>query len=163
MQYSQEFLAETVNNRTESLFKETMTWSAKGHGIEPIYTIKDYDMDGLFSAKRIYLECRDPTEYSAAIALVGNWQHWQRIRANKKLGAIIDEWAEELEVKLRSEGLQDMAKHSKKSTDAAKWLSEGRWKGRGVGRPSKEEVERETRIAANIEEDIQDILKRVSH
>lgn len=93
--------------------------------------------------KKVYMEIADPTEYKAAMELVGNWAHWQEIRNQAELKPIFDEWAEELRVKLHSEAINAMIQHSmeKGGTAAAKWLAEGGAAGKKkVGRPKKEEV-----------------------
>lgn len=74
-----------------------------------------------------YMECADPTEYSTAMALIGDWEHYNVIRNHPKIKPSMDKWAKEVEVKLRSQSIIKMIKHSAtpNGTAAAKWLAEG--------------------------------------
>jgi hypothetical protein len=138
--------------RTQSLFLEL------GYAEEALFTLKDFDHEwnGKIypSLKRLYLEMADPTEYAFATEYLLNWRHWQRICENKVLGRHIDEWRDELEVKLRSKAILD-AIHAAKDGNfqAAKWVADRGWSTKGRGRPSKEEVERETKIQARISDE----------
>lgn len=94
--------------------------------------------------KQVFLDCRDPTEYKAAMTLVGDWGHWQDIRNHPTIKPHVDRWHEELAVKLQSEAVVAMVGHAKQQggTAAAKWLAERGWAVEGskkpVGRPKKE-------------------------
>jgi hypothetical protein len=118
------------------LFKEFARPDVK---FKPVYTLQEW--------KEVFLDCRDPSEYAVAIALLGDWEHWLEVRNHTLIKPHIDKWQKELEVKLRSEAISQMKQHAKQpgGTAAAKWLAD---KGyayeevkRGVGRPKKEEVE----------------------
>lgn len=96
--------------------------------------------------KQVFLDARDPSEYEAAMRLVGDWDHWLLIRNHPFIAPYIDKWHEELEVKLRSESIKKMVALSGQpgGTAAAKWLAE---KGYAVekqpkkrGRPSSKET-----------------------
>jgi len=94
--------------------------------------------------KEVFLDCRDPSEYKAAMALVGNWDHWNEIRNHPTIKPHIDKWHEELAIKLRSEAIVAMVGHAKQpgGTAAAKWLADKGYASEGlkqaVGRPKKE-------------------------
>ena len=100
--------------------------------------------------KQMFLDARDPTEYAAAMSIVGDWDHWLLLRNHPNLKVHVDKWLEELAIKLRSEAVQDMVRHSKAvgGTAAAKWLADkGYVEGgnkRAVGRPKKDEEEPDT-------------------
>lgn len=137
---------------TQSLFLEI------GYSDSAIYTLKDNDFDYngrlLPSIKRLYLECADPTEYEFATTYLLGWGHWQRICENKTVRRFIDEWRQELEVKLRSRGVKAAIFAANTGNfQASKWLADRGWETRGAGRPSKAEVERETKIQAAITEE----------
>ena len=134
---------------TQSLFLEL------GYRDSSIYTLKDEDFThkgkNYPSIKKLYLEIGDPTEYEFAEQCFINWAHWQRICENKAVLAYIQGWRDELEVKIRSVAVkQAMAHAASGSYPAAKWISDRGWKTRGAGRPSAEEVQRETKIAARV-------------
>ena len=138
---------------TQSLFLEL------GYKTEfAIYTLKDddYTYEGKVypSLKRLYLEEKDPTEYTFACSNLLGWKHWLRLCANKIILKHIEEWREELEVKLRSEGIKKAFLSAEGgSFQAAKWLADRGWEARGAGRPSKEAVERETKMQARVKDD----------
>lgn len=116
------------------LFKEFARPDVK---FKPVYTLKE--------CKQVYLECRDPSEYSVAQALLGDWEHWLEVRNHALIKPHVDKWAEELDVKLRSEAIAQLKIHAKAQGGiaAAKWLAEKGYAGaegkKNVGRPKKEE------------------------
>lgn len=136
--------------RTQSLFLEL------GYGADALFTLKDQDHehDGTtyLSMKRLYLEFEDPTEYEFANSVLLGWKHWQRMCENKVIRKHIDEWREELEVKLRSQAIRDAIQEAKKGHfQAAKWVADRGWSTRGAGRPSKADVEHEKKVQARID------------
>lgn len=117
-----------------------------------IYTLKenDYTYKGkLYPAlKRLYLLEEDPTEYVFATKHLLNWKHWKRICENVMLRRHIDEWREELELKLRSQAIRDMqnlCSTENGNFSAAKFLADRGWDKRAAGRPSS--AEKEKRLA----------------
>lgn len=116
------------------LFKEFARPDVK---FKPVYTLKE--------CKQVYLECRDPSEYSVAQALLGDWEHWQEVRNHVLIKPHVDKWADELDVKLRSEAIMQLKIHAKSQGGiaAAKWLAEKGYTSdankKNVGRPKKEE------------------------
>lgn len=132
---------------TQSLFLEI------GYTDQAVYTLKDQDHEhnGNYypSLKRLYLECADPTEYEFATTYLLGWKHWLRLCENKMVRKHIDEWREELEVKLRSRGVKNVLESAKSGNyQAARWLADRGWDTRGAGRPSKADVEKEQRVQA---------------
>lgn len=135
---------------TQSLFLEM------GYTSNAIYTLKDVDYTykgKLYpSAKRLYLELGDPTEYEFATKYFLGWDHWQRICANKLVSEHIMKWRDELEVKLRSQAVRMNIEAAKNGNyQAAKWLADRGWLTRAAGRPSKAEVAKELKVAADIQ------------
>lgn len=138
--------------RTQSLFLEL------GYGAEAVFTLKDQDHthDGkiYLSMKRLYLEHEDPTEYEFATTVLLGWKHWQRMCENKIIRKHIDEWRDELEVKLRSQAIKDAIQEAKKGHfQAAKWVADRGWSTKGAGRPTKAETERQKKIEERIEDE----------
>lgn len=134
---------------TQMLFLET-TYSDNA-----IYTLKDVDYEykgKLYpSIKRLYLEMEDPVEFDFATKYFLGVSHWNRIYANKLLKPHIDQWRFELELKLRSRAFKQLQKQAVKgSYQAIKWFADKGWDLRTAGRPSKEEVEKETKIQQSI-------------
>lgn len=138
--------------RTQSLFLEL------GYNSEACFTLKDedYTYEGRVfpSLKRLYLESNDPTEYKFATEHLLGWKHWQRMCENKVIRRHIDEWRDELEVKLRCQAIGDAIALAKSGQfQAAKWVADRGWSTRGAGRPSKSEVEHEKQIQARINDE----------
>jgi hypothetical protein len=136
--------------RTQSLFLEL------GYSDEAIFTLKDedYEYEGrqLISLKRLYLEEEDPTEYKFATTHLMGWRHWQRMCENKSIRAYIDEWRDELEVKLRSRAVGDAINAARTGNfQAAKWVADRGWATRGAGRPTKADVQHEKQVQARID------------
>lgn len=140
---------------TQSLFLEI------GYSDAAIYTLKDVDHEyqGKIypSLKRLYLEVADPTEYKFATTYLAGWTQWQKISKNGAIKNHVEAWRIELEIKLRSEGVMAVRRHSQSNQptawSASKWLADRGWDTRPAGRPSKDEVERETKIMAAIEDE----------
>lgn len=156
--------------RTMSLFKETIP---SGSPFEPVYTLGDQPQEGLPSAKRIYLKLEDPTEYKAAMKLVGDWEVWKRMTESEWFKPYIEKWRDELEVQLRAKYLKmigDMAQSNNEAQamKAIQFLYKeisgaGSKPGKAPkrGRPSKAEVEREKKIRAQVEQETEEDLNRI--
>lgn len=148
---------------TQGLFLEI------NYGDSAIYTLKeqDHELNGKKypSLKRLYLECADPTEYEFATKYLLGWKHWMRLCENKALRAHIDEWRDELEIKLRSSAIKcilESANGPLANVQAAKWVADRGWSTRGAGRPTKAEVDRERKIQAGITDEYSaDVLRLI--
>jgi hypothetical protein len=137
---------------TQAMFLEA------GYSSMAIYTLKDEDYlyEGkLFpSIKKLYIEEADPTEYQFAVKYLLNWKQWIRICENKILRAHVDEWREELEMKLRCQAVKEMIQNSKKGKiQASKWLADRGWAQRGAGRPTKAEIESEKKFQSRVQDE----------
>jgi len=148
---------------TQSLFLEM------GYRTEfAIYTLKDYDhtyKNGTVypSLKKLYLEMQDPTEYDFANKYLLGWSHWKRLNANKELEPYFEQWREELEIKLRAQGVREMIDQAKSGTSfqASKWKAEKGWGEKVAGRPTKEAIKREAAIQAKINDEFKDDFERL--
>lgn len=134
---------------TQSLFLEI------GYSEQAVFTLKEQDHEhngkSYPSLKRLYLECGDPTEYEFATTYLLGWRHWQRLCENKVIAKHVSEWRDELEIKLRSQGVKEVMKSAVAGNyQAAKFLADRGWINRGAGRPSKDEVEHERKVQAQI-------------
>lgn len=95
----------------------------------------------------------DPTEYYYATKIIGSWELWEEfIIAN---GALVNSWRRELEAKIKSNCLLYILEASKgenrDALQAAKYLLETPWlkEESKRGRPSKLEVDNETKKMAD--------------
>ena len=152
---------------TKSLFLE-LSYEDKRY---VAYTLKNKDYNNLPSLYRLYMEIADPTEYRFATECFEGWEHWQQIANAEWMKPYIDSWRQELEIKLRSEALVRLEKTAqdaddKNSFQANKVLLAGGWKTPEEskrGRPSKDEVNKAIKIAADeqrrLEEDAQRVLQ----
>lgn len=145
---------------TQSLFLEI------GYNLQyAIYTFKHYDHDfkgtTYTSIRNKYLEMEDITEYEFANKYFIGWNHWKRLCENKVIRKEVNEWREELELKLRVKGIQSVIKSAEKGGfQSAKWLVDRGWDVRAAGRPSKEEIEREKKFQARANDEFSaDILR----
>jgi hypothetical protein len=111
------------------------------------------------------MEISDPTEYAFAMEAFGSYKQWLKIKNNKSILVWIDDWAFELEVKIRSEGIRgvaEAAKSGKTKFNASKAMAEGFWsKHSQRGRPSKAEIERERKIAAKLDSEFIEDADRI--
>ena len=146
--------------KTLSLFLEI------AYDRDAIFTLKDYDHEyngkTYISLKRLFLEASDPTEYTFATKYLAGWDHWQKICNNQVLAKHIEKWRFELELKLRSEAVRIISGQSRKgSVTAAKWLAERGWDDRPAGRPSKSEIEKQTKIIQDVQNEFEQDYARL--
>lgn len=145
---------------TKGLFWETCSPENKKWAS---YTLKDQEHEGLPSLKSLYLECADVTEYEFAKQYLGGWQHWKALKQSKWFVQHHEEWQEELEVKMRSDAIRNIALRSKddKGYQAAKYIADKGWDLRKAGAPSKAEKEREMKIQSRMHDDVDSDLERI--
>ncbi len=147
--------------RTMSIFLEHNVTK-----MESVWTLKPYPSKGLPSAHELYLEIADPTEYAFANALLGSWAHWQRLLECNWFLPYVEAWRDELEIKLRSEAVQNINTISKGSSpgalNASRWLAEKGWSEKKRGRPSKQDIASERRKQAAISSEVASDLERIT-
>lgn len=156
--------------RTASLF-----WDAcepHQRGPHTIYTLHEEDIvrDGKTykSLKKIYMSYDHIPfhEYEFANDWLGGWPHWDMMatRGVVIIRNAISSWRMELEIKLKSMAIKSMIKSARedgvKGFSAAKYLAD---KGYATvrGRPSKEEIEREKKMAAGISQELEEDMERI--
>jgi len=161
MEIDKSIMYDTMNRPvTQSLFLEI------GYGENAIYTLKesDYTYNGkvYYSLKKLYLAMEDPTEYEFASKYFLGWKHWVRICENRILKNHIDEWREELEVKLRSRGVKALILSAEQGNhQSAKWLADRGWDTRGAGRPTKLEKEQSLKVHKDILDEFRGDMERL--
>ena len=119
--------------RTKSLFYE-LSYTDTTH---VIFVLKDEDQEvngkTYVSLGKLYrsLVANDPTEYTFAIAVFGYWDIWDTIRKSPQIKSHVAKWRREVEVKIKSEAIQIIAKEAKEggrsSFTAAKLLLDRGW------------------------------------
>lgn len=158
------FIEPDVNKyRTQSLF-----WEYRNENVTSYFTTQKRDrvIDGRLhlSLYRLYMEIADPTEYLFAQEVFQDWEQWERITKNNILAGRlrIPQWRTELELKIRSMGIQANIMEAKDGNVAAgKWLAERKWNPRKAGAPSKNEVIREMKISRQLDKETEDDLQRL--
>lgn len=135
---------------TQSLFLEI------SYNDKAVYSLKEdhceWEGKTYPSLKKLYLEMSDPTEYGFATKYLLGYKHWKRMCENKLLLKHIEEWREELEMKLRSQAVRSMLQSAEQGNyQSAKWFADRGWANKGAGRPSKAEIEREKKFQARVD------------
>jgi len=129
---------------TKALFLETQDAGSDFSSV--VYTLKSHDHRGYPSLKRLYLDCRDPTEYIFATRCLEDYDHFLKLSESSFFKPHLKSWRNELELLLRAEGIQrmisDAASDSKTSNASNKYLANAGWvqDKSQRGRPSKEEL-----------------------
>jgi len=105
----------------------------------------------------------DLLEYEFSYEYLLGWNHWQRICNNKLFTEKIAEWRRELELKIRSQAVRDIIDMTaeERSFQAAKWLADKGWDKKGAGRPTKEAVDAERRMQAELKDEYGADVKRL--
>lgn len=113
-----------------------------------------------------YMRYMDPTEYYFATKVVGSWPQWEEfVKANTSLVSL---WRRELEAKIKSMCLSSIIETSRGETrdslQAAKFLLDAPWikEESKRGRPSKEDIEMETKQIASDILRVQEDYKRIN-
>lgn len=151
--------------RTTSLF-----WETRHPDYDPIYSVKGYDLEkpeGVYpSLKKMYLSYDHVPgfEYDFAMDIFGSWDHWTKLCNISQLRGDIQEWRDELDIRIKATSLKAMMLASRdndaKGVNAAKYLAEKGY-AQKRGRPSKEDVARETKIQAGANKELIDDMARI--
>lgn len=155
-----------------SLFVETESQEVKELGVSgAMFTLKDrnHEKDGklYYSLRNIYMSYDHVPgyEYEFAQDVFGSWEHWQLLcNSADKVRTHVESWRDEQAVKLQARALQAMFKtamfEGSKGTPAARYLADKGWQVKR-GRPSKDEVDREKKLAAGVEREVNEDLERL--
>ena len=153
--------------RTQSLFKEF--YVPHRESWPPVFTLKEYDEtqeDGtiLLSMRQLFLGYSDPTGYAFSKEILHSYEHWRKLCSCLWFKEHIAAWNEELEVKLISSGLlklKDIAKGvDGAALKASTYLMEKGWEPK-MSRPVKENADKQARISAGVEAEVEDDLQRI--
>ena len=148
--------------RTKSLFYEINDYRIDEGTIFTI-TESDKEVNGvvLKSLRKLFVESEDPTGYTTATEHLGGYAHWEAL-CKSSLKGEIEKWKIEMEVRIRSLGLKQAITSAKSGNfNAAKFLAERGWDKRTAGRPSTEEVVRETKVQAQLFSEVENDLMRM--
>ena len=158
--YKGQFKDAVGRYRTQSLFTEFNNGTKT---FKPLYTLKaEGDLPSL---KQMYIDANDPTEYEFAMAAFGEWNHWHLLSELAWMEEHVYQWRAELEIKMRSAAVKVILEESRSGKgkyNAAKFISDAGWRDKKRGRPSKDEVARETKIRAGVDAAIAEDLERIA-
>lgn len=118
----------------------------------------DGDLD-INEWRKIFVESCDPTEYTAAIELVGSWEEWKHLKRHWPHFAevILPTWQDEQEIYMRSAAITRIMNST--NTLDAKWIAERKWAEKKPGAPTKQEKARRERINTEIDDDVSRVLR----
>lgn len=139
---------------TGGLFWEVMKDRPKSlWHIEPIFTLYE-DRPGYTCFRTTFVALNDTTGYKWAMQYLGDWEHWLLLMKKSWFRTAYEHALRELYTKLRSEGVDKIRELAtspdvKSSLPAAKYLAEleRNLEKRTAGRPSREEVAAELKVA----------------
>jgi hypothetical protein len=155
-----------------SLFLETVGSNVLELGVSrPVFTLKDRNLvkDGItyWSIKNLYFSYDHVPgfEYQFAKDVFGSWEHWQLlVESGDLVREYIEAWRDEMTIRLQARALESLFKtalfEGSKGTPAARYLADRGWEVKR-GRPSKDEVEREKKIAAGVHDEVQKDIERL--
>lgn len=116
----------------------------------------------LQEARDKFMECGDILGIDFADQHLGGFQHWKNINASPVLQPIIADWVEELEVRIRSKQIKRIDELAADGQfQAAKFLADRGWEKRAAGKPSKEEVARETKVQVKMKDSFSADIARI--
>lgn len=135
--------------RTKSLFLE-LVYLTPEHAV---FTLKDEDHIhrgvNYTSLSKLYMSMvpNDPTEYTFAQTVFGNWHVWDTIRNAPQLRDHYLRWKKEAEIKVKSEAIKaiatEMNEGGRSSFSAAKLLLERGWIEKTTATKKKRQQEEE--------------------
>lgn len=138
--------------------------------VTPLFSLKENDIirDGVKypSLKRIYMSYNHVPglEYEFAIDVFREWEHWERICNGFHTKEHVQQWRDELTVRLKAEAIKSMVDISKgdsgSAAQAAKYIASLGWEVK-AGRPTKEEKTRQAKIAAGVNETLKEDMDRL--
>lgn len=148
---------------TRSLFVETILKEQSEKGIIPMYSLTG--VKGYIDVHKMYLDHMDPTGYIFALEAFESWEHFKYLSTISWFRKHLDNWNDEVEVKLRSDGIAALMKtattEGSRGTTAAKYIADAGWKTKR-GRPSKDDIEKERKHQAHIKEELNDDAERMN-
>jgi len=147
----------------DNRFKDTQNrWVTSGLFKETAATNKSFVIMTLDEGRERFIECGDPTGVVFADKWLGSYMQWVEIKSCKALAKHIREWEEELEARIRSGALLNIYDQAGDGHfQASKFLMDRGWEKRKAGKPSKAEVERETRVQAKVKEGWSNDISRI--
>ncbi len=111
-----------------------------------------------------FLECEDPNEYYFAMKWCKSYGLYLRIKKDSKIfREELEKWKLELEIKLRSRAFRNLMAKGKTSSEAAKYVFEGKYKEQledYLSKSEKDRREEENKVIYSVFNDTEEELER---
>ena len=104
--------------RTASLFVDMQ--NTDGDRYPPVFTLKNVPHAGLPSIYQEFM--KHESEYDAAMALLGSWQHWTYLREIAWFAPLVKSWCEELEMREKARAKRQLLKAAEEGNVTAQKL-----------------------------------------
>lgn len=133
-----------------------------------LYTLGEKDVvkeDRYYpSLKRLYLDMEDIGEYNFVQKYLYSWLQWEKMLKNNILRPFINQWRDELEIKLRSIAIKtlcDLSSTSEaKNTAAAKYIANKDYATKET-KKDKEAKQHQITIEEQLSKETRDDMKRI--
>ena len=144
------------------MFKDSCSrWLTTGLFKETAMGDKNFIIMTLEEGRKKFVELEDMTGYKFSQEHLGGYAHWKALEAST-FAPHIEDWREELEVKLRCKALENIAAEASEGHyQANKFLADRGWDTRGAGRPSKLEKEKKVARDAKVVEASKRFLNKI--
>ena len=130
-----------------------------------LFTLRDEDREingKVYPAiRRLFVETEDPTGYTFAMEHIGGWKHYKAL-LKSALADYIEDWQEEMEVRIRAKGIKKVIEQADKGNrQASEWIAQRKWHLRKPGAPSKEEKEGRKKQDAKLDDETEGDYNRM--
>ncbi len=149
-----------ANNRlkTWALFLESPS-PIEGVVFHTGYDHRTVDGRTIYSFYKLFLEMGDVTGTLFALEYLDGIDHWERLRSNKELTPLIDKCTEHVRLRIVAENIVSINSQAENgSFQAAKYMAEGGYDKRKVGRPSKADIAKINALDKKLSDDYADAL-----
>ena len=143
--------------RVVALPDDRLSWA-------PVFSLND-PKPGLICCRTSFVHLGDPTGYKWAMLYLKDWEHWKKLVKCKWFAEALEGWRDELEIKIQSEAIEAIREASRgedaKALAAARYLANREWKKTPRGRPTRADIQAETRKMAQEQSQEQDDAARI--
>ena len=147
--------------RIGSLFWESRKNDVYGNPLPNFFTRntvnREFEGETFWSLRNIYFSYDHIpySEYDFALDVFGSWGHWEALAKSKVFADLVESWRDELTVRLKADAIREILIASKDNPgaigfQAAKYLADEGYVTKKLGRVSKEEKDRQVKLAARV-------------
>ena len=150
-------IPKNLDRATQALFVEyAQSCRAETRGITPPYNLTKRDTDESLSMYQIYMQCE--SEYEAAIVLLGDYRHWEKLCTRPWFKKKRDEWERERAIRDTAGAISGLRKAALNgNAAAAEKLMKLVEPKKPVGRPTRQQKQDEI----NFHDDVEDYLTKL--